>query len=180
MIASAAVLTLSAGAVWWTIQRTRKEFPSGWFRYSFPRFVSNPFCLFGIWAALHSVAYFAVLQVPSIYPWYQIYVTAAILALLGFAPVWLAEQGEHRFIGMLRERNISWKNLTFILLAAVVVCWAGFASFEHFTNHLPRNNPARYRYAGYRAAAEWVNANAEASDIIRVGEIGVFGWYCPL
>ena len=180
MLLAGAIVFMVVGVAWWIIRRTREEYPIKWSHSSISRLISNPFFLFSTWAVLQFVAYFAVLRVPPIYGWYHAYIVAALLVLLGIAPIWLAAQGECRFIRLTRERKVRWKDLSPILLAVAVVYWAGFASFEHFNRHIPRDNPGRYRYEGYHAAAKWINANAEASDIIRIGEIGVFGWYCPL
>jgi hypothetical protein len=175
-----ALFFMVVGAAWWIMRRTQEKYPIRWSPSSLLKLSSNPLYLFSTWAILQFVAYFAVLRVPPLYGWYHAYIIAALLVLLGVAPIWLAAQGESRFIRLTQKRNIRGEDVFPLLLAAAVVCWAGCASFQHFNRHIPRDNPGRYRYEGYRAAAQWINANAEASDIIRIGEIGVFGWYCPL
>lgn len=180
LLLSALLLLIVASAVWCMARRSADATNRVSYRILFSRVIAHPLFLFSAWAVLHFVMYFAVLHVPPTFPWYHVFATWGIIALVGAAPIWLVARGERNLFDLFRKEDLPWQNLPALLLTMGILGWAGLASYKHYFNHLPRENPSRYRAAGYRAAAEWMNANADPSDIINVGEIGVFGWYCPL
>lgn len=169
VLVGAGILALVAVALWLMNRRNKSK--------DLIKIPTQPFWLIIAWSVLHCLAYFLILKVPFQYPWYHVYSTAALLAVIAYAPIQFVVQGEERAAGWIREKGSAAFGMLLIVLG---IGFSGYAYIDHLVSHVPRHNSGRYRYAGYRAAAEWINKDAEASDTVRISEIGVFGWYCPL
>ena len=179
-----AALLLSILALsWWWLRRREgldprrsavdQEHP-GW------QLAEHPLTIFCLWSVLHFVTSFVVLDVPSSYAWYHVNISWSMLALLGLWPVWLAAHGQRALERCAAGARPRWRDALLWLCTAGAICLPGFYYVEHYRERIPRKNPGRYRHAGYRQAADWLNANAEPKDRVSAGEIGVLGWYCPL
>jgi hypothetical protein len=144
------------------------------------KFISHPLFLFSLFSALHLVAYYLVIRVPASFGWYHVYFTTTLLGLAGAGGVWFANRAEESFTELVKGKDLPWSRMAVLLLGLSALISAGFLSYRHWVKYIPRDNPGRWRYEGYRAAAEWVTTHTSPSDRVFVGEIGVFGWYCPL
>lgn len=148
----------------------------------------SPHCIqclavFFLFVAAHFFSYFVLMTVPANYPWYHIYLSSALLALVGFIPMMMtvSEKVDGKAevkIAPFGDEGVVLKVRT--VFSMLAVCWALLLVSIHYVYHIPRDNPGRHRYVGYRAAAEWMNRHADEQDIVHIAEVGVFGWYCPL
>ncbi len=140
---------------------------------------NSPLLIVLLWGASHSLVYFGILKVPSIYFWYHtptllawfIVLALGICSPVEYDRIW-RERGERDQAAEERGwRYWAARGMTGLFLAAIL-----WQSVEDNRKLLAVEGS--YRYPIYRSIAEWLNANTASEDSVAAFEIGVLGYYC--
>jgi hypothetical protein len=143
------------------------------------RIKNSPLLIVLLWGAGHSLLYFGILKVPSIYFWYHAPTLLAWFIVLACGSCAQGECDRSWRNGRERDHGGDGRGLGYWAARGMTGLFLLAILWQSVGDHRKQLAvEGSYRYPIYRSIAEWLNANTAPEHSVAAFEIGVLGYYC--